>query len=488
MKLTKNVIGLVVLVALLCGCSNRKQPSLKVSEKTGWAYNDSKKGFYNVKTQYSGLIPAGTVYVSTMSFTQGQNTEPVSSPINDLKRRIGTDGFFMDEFEVTNIDWREYVGWLQGVYKHEPRRYILALPDETVWRKELEYNEPYVRDYYTHVAFGYYPVVGVSWKQAMEYCQWRTDRANERILIDRKIIPNTSDLEALNASIDGVDPEEYHKYIFTTQKRDDYLRELNGEDYRLDLDGIILGAEYRLPTEAEWEYAAYGLIPVKDNFDENRTFPWDGGTQVRELYSKKTRGQFMANFVRGRGDAIGQRLNSTPTLHVGFFPPNEYGLYDMAGNVNEWVLDVYRATSSQLVGEFNAFRGNNYPSDSAYAEMILDRMPLMEPEVRESMREVLIQERGFYVEGRDVRDFRDGDKQSVIGDSILRWENATPLERATMISNTARVYKGGGWRDRAIWLNPGKRRWLDETGRASDIGFRCAMSAVGGTNKTRNDK
>ena len=483
MKVTKNVIGLMVLVALLCGCSNRKQPSLKVSEKTGWEYNNPKKGFYKVKTEYQGMIPPGTVYVSTMSFTKGQNENPVSSPVNDLKRRIGTDGFFMDEFEVTNIDWREYVSWLQGVYKHDPRRYILALPDETVWRRELEYNEPYVRDYYTHVAFGFYPVVGVSWNQAMAYCQWRTDRANERILINKKII-SYNDLETLNSSIEGVDSTEYSKFIFSTQKRNEYLRELNGEDYEIDLDGILLGAEYRLPTEAEWEYAAYGLIPVKDNFDEGRTYPWSG-TQLREMYSKKTRGQFVANFVRGRGDAIGQKLNSTPTLHVGFFPPNEYGLYDMAGNVNEWGLDVYRATSNQLVGEFNAFRGNNYQTDSVYAESILDKLPAMEQEVRDSMRNVLIKERRFFVSGRDVRDFRDGDRQSVLNDSILRWENATSIEKATMISNTARVYKGGGWRDRAIWLNPAKRRWLDQNGRASDIGFRCAMSAVGGTNKKR---
>jgi len=484
MKVTKNVIVLVVLVALLCGCSNRKQPSLRTSEKTGWAYNNPKRGFYNVKTQYSGIVPPGTVYVSTMSFVKGSGEDPVSSPINDLKRRIGTDGFFMDEFEVTNIDWREYVAWLQGVFRHEPRRYIMALPDETVWRRELEYNEPYVRDYYTHVAFGFYPVVGVSWNQAMAYCQWRTDRVNERILINRKIIP-FNDLETLNASIDGVDSTEYYKYIFTTQKRNDFLRELNGEDYEIDLDGILLGAEYRLPTEAEWEYAAYGLIPVKDNFSEGRIYPWSGGTQVREMFDRKTRGQFLANFVRGRGDAIGQKLNSTPTLHVGFFPPNEYGLYDMAGNVNEWVLDVYRATSNQLVGEFNSFRGNNFPADSAYAESILDRLPAMEQEVRDSMRNVLINERRFYVEGRDVRDFRDGDIQSVLNDSILRWENATAIEQATMISNTARVYKGGSWRDRAIWLHPGKRRWLDQDGRASDIGFRCAMSAVGGTNRKR---
>jgi gliding motility-associated lipoprotein GldJ len=482
MKRIKNVIGLMVLVALLCSCgSKRTHPSLKTSEKTGWSYNDPKKGFYKVKTQYAGMVPPGTVYISTMSFVKGQNENPVSSPTNDLKRRIGTDGFFLDEFEVTNINWREYVAWLQGVFRHNPRHVLLAMPDETVWRDELEYNEPYVNDYFKHVAFGFYPVVGVSWNQAMAYCQWRTDRVNERILIDKKIIDYT-DLETINANIEGVDTAEYSKYIFTTQKKYEYLRELQGEDMDIDLDGIIFDAAFRLPTEAEWEYAAYGLIPVKDNFEEGRTYPWSG-SQVREIYNKKTRGQFIANFVRGRGDAIGKKLNSTPTLPVGFFPPNEYGLYNMAGNVNEWVLDVYRATSNQLVGEFNSYRGNIYLTDSAYAESILDRLPAMEKDMRDSMRNVLINERKFYVPGGDVRDFKDGDRPSVIGDSILQWSNATPIEQATMISNTARVYKGGGWRDRAIWLNPAKRRWLDQDGRANDIGFRCAMSAVGGNNK-----
>jgi gliding motility-associated lipoprotein GldJ len=434
---------------------------------------------------YDGMVPSGTVFVSTMSFVKGQNENPVSSQMNDLKRRIGTDGFFMDEFEVTNINWREYVGWLQDVYKHDPRQVLLAMPDETVWRNELEYNDPYVENYYKHVSFGFYPVVGVSWNQAMKYCEWRTDRANERILIDRKIIPYNN-LGMVNSNIDGVDSTELFKYVFTTQKRNEYLRELLGEDGVPDLDGVIFDAAFRLPTEAEWEYAAYGLIPNKDNFEEGRTYPWSG-SQLREMYGRK-RGQFIANFVKGRGDAIGKRLNSTPTLPVAFFPPNEYGLYNMAGNVNEWVLDVYRATSNQLVGEFNSFRGNNYPSDSAYAESILDRLPAMEQEVRDSMRNVLINERKFYVKGGDVRDFKDGDKQSVIGDSILQWATATPIEQATMISNTARVYKGGGWKDRTIWLNPAKRRWLDQNGRACDIGFRCAMSAVGGNNRQTNLK
>ena len=107
-------------------------------------------------------------------------------------------------------------------------------------------------------------------------------------------------------------------------------------------------------------------------------------------------------------------------------------------------------------------------------------MPPMEADVRDSMRNYLVNEKKFYQTGRDVRDFRDGDAYSSIGDSVLVYKDASYIEQATMISNSARIYKGGSWKDRGIWLNPSKRRWLDQKDKASDIGFRCAMSAVGG--------
>ena len=152
----------------------------------------------------------------------------------------------------------------------------------------------------------------------------------------------------------------------------------------------------------------------------------------------------------------------------------------MAGNVNEWVLDVYRATTNEVVDEYNSFRGNVYQSDSAYAESILDKLPKMDQVMRDSMRNVLIKEKKFAATGGDFRSFKDGDKLSALGDSILRAENATPIEQANMISDQARIYKGGSWRDRAYWLNPANRRYLNENKCSNDIGFRCAMSSVGG--------
>ena len=153
----------------------------------------------------------------------------------------------------------------------------------------------------------------------------------------------------------------------------------------------------------------------------------------------------------------------------------------MAGNVNEWVMDVYRATNDVLEG-VNAFRGNVYDSDSAYAEaMLIKYFTNIDDELRDSMRNVMIAERGITKTGGDYRNFKDGDMQTSIGDSILVYKDATPIEKANMISNTARVYKGGSWKDRSMYINPAQRRPLEEDKARNDIGFRCVMSIVGGS-------
>ena len=206
---------------------------------------------------------------------------------------------------------------------------------------------------------------------------------------------------------------------------------------------------------------------------------------MRELDDKDKRGDFYANFLRGRGDPIGVQLNGTLTVPVTFFQPNGYGLYNMAGNVNEWVKDVYRANTS-FVDEVNAFRGNEFESDSLYAENVLTKhFAGLSPAVRDSMRKVLINERGITKTGGDYRDFKDGDLQSSIKDSVLVYKDLTPIEKASLYSNTARVYKGGGWNDRSIWLNPSNRRALEENRCRNDIGFRCVMSTVGGNEHSR---
>ena len=203
----------------------------------------------------------------------------------------------------------------------------------------------------------------------------------------------------------------------------------------------------------------------------------------------------MANYARGRGDYMGVSgsLNDGYgiTSPVKSYWPNDYGLYDMAGNVNEWVLDVYRSLSFQDVDEFRPFRGNIYTvedhdADGNIAEKdSLGRIPVrtMTPEENRNR---------LNYKRSDLRNYKDGDLESSLDyarqgevdpsktTSRMYYQGDKNMEGiTTRISDNARVYKGGSWRDRAYWLVPGTRRYMDERESRDDLGFRCAMSRLG---------
>jgi len=193
----------------------------------------------------------------------------------------------------------------------------------------------------------------------------------------------------------------------------------------------------------------------------------------------------MANFVRGRGDMMGTSgsLNDKATITnvVNSYYPNDFGLYNMAGNVNEWVLDIYRSTTYNDFAEYNSFRGNVYltpivSSVDAIGNKVykVDSLGRIATEVEK---------------GDDVRNFKDGDATSqlnfVLGDSIgmANLKNNETIDPTDVlrpkITDKTRVYKGGSWKDRIYWLNPSTRRYLDQDKSSNDIGFRCAMSMIG---------
>ena len=318
----------------------------------------------------------------------GTYEEDVFYTHDNVERTVTVQSFFLDQTEIANIHWLEYLHYI-GRDSSETY-YQSALPDTTVWEKELAFNTPYVSNYLRYPGFRYYPVVGVSWEQAVDYCRWRTEAVNK-------------------------------------QRAMEYF----GEDY-IDGDippiesGIYL-PEFRLPTEAEWEYAAYGQIGdqwLDENQTQRRLYPWDGRT-IRS--SKRGNvGKFQANFKRGRGDyaGIAGALNDAGfvTMNIYEYAPNDFGLYNMAGNVNEWVFDIYRPLNFQDMEDLNPIRKS---------------------------------------------DFLDSE------------ENYDSENFNSMVSNKSRVYKGGSWADGAMWLSPGTRRFLDQDSSSATIGFRCATTALG---------
>ncbi|RYZ37275.1 MAG: gliding motility lipoprotein GldJ, partial [Sphingobacteriales bacterium] len=159
-----------------------------------------------------------------------------------------------------------------------------------------------------------------------------------------------------------------------------------------------------------------------------RIYPWDGSS-VRNAKKGRKQGQMLANFKRGRGDYAGIAGKSNDaaiiTAEIYTYPPNDFGLYNMAGNVNEWVYDVYRPLSYQDMNDLNPLRRDGYQDD----------------------------EKNY--------DTKNGN--SIINDKL-------------------RVYKGGSWSDVAYWLSPGTRRFMAQDSATATIGFRCAMIA-GGRNK-----
>ncbi len=167
---------------------------------------------------------------------------------------------------------------------------VPVYPDTLVWVRDFtySYNEPWTLMYFHHPAFIHYPVVGVTWEQANAFCHWRTEQ----------------------------------KKLFLKMHKSAPVH------------------EYRLPTEAEWEYAARGGR-------QNSKYPWGG------YYSSDKQGCYMANFKAKRGNYVATSSYTSKTMKVASFTPNDYGLFDMAGNVAEWTSSAYNELGIAISHDMN---------------------------------------------------------------------------------------------------------------------------------------
>ena len=511
---------------VISSCTSTK----KESSTTGWEFNNSKNGGFEVRQDFvEQKTGPGLVFVEGGSFTMGRVEQDVMYEWDNVPRKQTVASFYMDETEVTNLDYLEYLFWIRRVYGQSyPEVYKKCLPDTLVWRDKLGYNEPLVDKYLRHPAYRNYPVVGVSWQQATDYCAWRTDRVNERILIDNGVLKE--------------DMEQMDDNVFTTQA---YLkgqyegivrrnpRNLTNENYgsgekeriiRME-DGLLLPS-YRLPTEAEWEYAALGYVgnTNEENINERRIYPWNGSSLRNG--NPKNQGEIMANFKRGRGDNMGVsgnlNDNADITAPIRSYWPNDYGLYDMAGNVSEWVMDVYRPVIEQTTtADHRSFRGNVYQTQERDEDGFitekddLGRIKMVPVDVNNNTY------RRNYKQADNIN-FLDGDIESQIdidwdqrtdensvddkknvnidkrNRGVSKYKDSAPegnsnemyrYGESTLVSDRTRVFKGGSWKDRAYWLNPGTRRFLDQDQSTDAIGFRCAMDRVGGaTSDAKNNQ
>ena len=552
--LRKCIFTLAVLSSIsivFTGCSRNGAVKSGQSSATGWKIGENGGFDYKGKDYKDQIQGPNLILIHGGTYTKGRVQDDVMKDWNNAPARMQVRSFYMDETEVTNLMYIEYLDWLKRVFVDQPEIYFSALPDTLVWRNQLGYYDDMVNNYLRHPAFRTHPVVGVSWQQASNFAKWRTNRVNELILEEKGWIAKGARTSDDIQGINNFDTETYLKrpdLVYGGNYTADNVRaaENDTEDQTQSFVGgraqitvrgegteeddvkvtnasveygIVL-PEYRLPTETEWEYAALGLAGIREynSYQGKKKYPWSGDTS--RVTQSRNAGDQLANFKQGRGDYSGvagwSNDDAEITADVRQYPPNDFGLYGMAGNVSEWVADVFRPLTNNEVSDMNYFRGNLFQTyitedgkasvnndvvnydDGPNGRTVYSQLPgsIQKENIvpndfdSEFTSEELLNSNGLVANNLA---YADGDKLFQRDDEEMytdAFDDTRKREekRLTLVSNTTRVIKGASWKDRAYWLDPAQRRYMPEFLAADYIGFRCAMSYLGSTSSDRKPK
>jgi formylglycine-generating enzyme len=543
----KNVLKItfVVLSTLFfIGCN---RSSSGKSSLTGLSFNDPKNGNYLRGNSFEGQEPPlGMVAVEGGSFTMGQVQDDIMFDWNTTPKQIHVRSFFMDEAEVTNSEYFLYIQYTKDVFPPSEEKYKhiynSVLPDTLVWRSSLGNTDLLSENYLRHPAYADYPVVGVSWLQANEYCKWRTNAVNLKKLIDKGHIENIFESDSTRNFFDSDvfltdatllfegDTTIYKKGVKQRRARGAASQARGSFQGRPITQGdAILQSKFRLPTEAEWEFAAKANNENREyNIMRGRKkYAWNG--KYTRSKSKKSKGDQLANFKQGKGNYSGISGWSSDgadiPAKIRSYAPNGFGLYDMSGNVAEWVSDIYRPIVDNDANDFNYFRGNvftkkliseegkvviagteksevkydtlengrivpkNLPGTIQYDLISQSDATLRRNFTKADNTGILdgdLNSSAYYDDSEDEYEKRDKmynspEKPTIGLDSITGAEIVIydAEKRTTLISNNTRVYKGGAWSDREYWLDPAQRRYLPEYMATNYIGFRCVSDRFG---------
>lgn len=554
MKNLGKLLSLVAVSFIVVSCGG-KMGSPQDSRLTGWRFNDPDYGGY-IRAKYSPdkNVPPGMVHVEGGTFTMGMVQDDIMFDWNTTPKKMHVRSFYLDQTEVTNVEYGLFLQYIDRVFpRDEPQYrhiYESILPDTLVWRRGLGNTNLLSESYFRHPAYADYPVVGVSWIQANRFCNWRTNAVNLKILMDKEVITNILRGDSLqfrgknnfdtdvyladpNALFDG-DPSVYKKGLPVMtgggkkEEGDEETQKGGFTGRHVTFSDGILSQKFRLPTEVEWEYAAKANFENREynNIRGKKKYPWKG--KYTRAKNKKYRGDQLANFKQSKGDYAGIAGWSSDGADipnkVGSYPPNAFGLYDMAGNVSEWVADVYRPLVDNEANDFNYFRGNVFTKkmidqngkvvivgDGDVEYDTLENGRIVPKDLPGSLRHIPVTKDDVFMRRNytkaDNIDLYDGDHSSSkyygeeeyqVPENEPRMYNS-PMKpeperdslgvlqrnvydnkrRTTLISNKTRVFKGGSWADREYWLDPAQRRFLPQYMATSYIGFRCATDKLG---------